>query len=65
LTSRGAQIAAPGGPAAAKGARHVAGAQPIGAGKVGITRPIESVIVGPKIVSSIIWTASAIKPGQA
>jgi hypothetical protein len=33
--------------------------------RVGITRPVDELIVGPKIVSSIIWTASAIKWGQA
>jgi hypothetical protein len=33
--------------------------------RVGMMRPDERVSVGPKIVSSVIWTASAIKRGQA
>ena len=32
--------------------------------RVGITRPVDKLIVGPKTLSSIIWTASAIKRGQ-
>jgi hypothetical protein len=31
----------------------------------GITRPADKLIVGPKIVSSDMWTASAIKRGRA
>jgi hypothetical protein len=33
--------------------------------RVGITRPVDKVIVGPKTLSSIIWTVSVIKWGQA